>query len=64
MTARFEIFRDKRGQYRFRFRAANSRIVCQSEGYKQKASAINGYKAIAWHVENRQFGYRDLTVSR
>jgi len=38
---RWEIFKGKNGQYYFRLKAANGEIVAQSEGYKQKQSAVN-----------------------
>lgn len=48
----FEIIRGKNRQYYFRLRAGNSEIVAQSEGYKSKASAIKGIKAIQRIIPN------------
>jgi uncharacterized protein YegP (UPF0339 family) len=43
--ATFQIFKDKSGEYRWRFRAANGLIVATSgEGYVAKADA-------AWGIE-------------
>ena len=42
----FEIIKGKDGQFYFHLRAGNREIVTQSEGYKSKASAIKGIKAI------------------
>ena len=43
----FQVFKSKdNGQWYFRLMATNSRIICQSEGYKQKASALNGIKSV------------------
>lgn len=39
---KFEIFKDIRGEYRFRLLARNHKIIAVSEGYKRKASAENG----------------------
>ena len=36
---RFEIFKDKKGEWRFRLIAKNSQVIAQSEGYKKKGSA-------------------------
>ncbi len=37
----FELFRDKRSEWRWRFRATNGRIVfITSEGYKNRKDAI------------------------
>ena len=40
--AQFEIFKDIRGQFRWRFQANNNEVVAQSEGYLTVASARNG----------------------
>lgn len=40
MTHRFEIYKDKAGEYRVRFKY-NSEIMWSSEGYRSKSSAIN-----------------------
>ena len=42
----FEIIRGKDKQYYFRLRSGNSEIIAQSEGYKSKASAVKGIKAM------------------
>ena len=39
MAAKFEIIKDKRGEYRFHLKAANGEIIASSEGYSTKASA-------------------------
>ncbi|MDO8901378.1 MAG: YegP family protein [Phenylobacterium sp.] len=39
MAYRFEIFKDKAGEFRVRFRASNGEIMFSSEGYSAKASA-------------------------
>lgn len=46
MAPVFEIFLDRKKQYRFRLRAANGEIVCQSEAYTTKAKAKKGITAI------------------
>jgi uncharacterized protein len=40
MAHKFEIYRDKAGEYRVRFKY-NSQIIFSSEGYSSKASALN-----------------------
>ena len=37
---KFEIFKDRRGEFRFRGVARNGKIVCASEGYKTKRSML------------------------
>ncbi|MFG1296764.1 YegP family protein [Xanthobacter variabilis] len=44
--AKFEVFKDKAGEFRFRFRASNGEIMFSSEGYKAKASALSAIESI------------------
>ena len=39
MTARFEVYQDKRGGHRWRLRAANGRIVATGEAHTRKRDA-------------------------
>ena len=39
MAYKFELYTDKAGETRFRFKAPNGEIMFGSEGYKQKKSA-------------------------
>ena len=43
---KFEVYADKRGEFRFRLKAANGQIVAVGEGYKAKASCFNGIDSI------------------
>ena len=43
---KFEIYQDKAGEYRFRLKARNGQIIGVSEGYKAKASCINGVDSV------------------
>ena len=43
---KFEVYADKRGEFRFRLKAANGQIIATGEGYKAKASCLNGIKSI------------------
>ena len=47
---KFEIYKDKSGEFRFRFRAPNGEKMFASEGYSSKASAKNTIKSIIKHV--------------
>jgi uncharacterized protein YegP (UPF0339 family) len=42
MAAKFELYKDSRGEYRFRLKAANGEIVATGESYKTKAGARMG----------------------
>ncbi len=43
---KFEMFLDKAGEYRFRLKARNGEIIATSEGYKAKASCVNGIASV------------------
>ena len=43
---KFEMYADKAGEYRFRLKARNGEIIAVSEGYKAKASALNGIESV------------------
>ena len=44
---KFEVYKDKAGEFRFRLKASNGEIIGKSEGYKAKASAKKGIASIA-----------------
>ena len=44
---KYELYKDKAGEFRFRLKAANGQNVGRSEGYKAKASARKGIASIA-----------------
>ena len=44
---KFELYKDKGGDFRFRLKAANGQNIGKSEGYKAKASAKKGIASIA-----------------
>ena len=46
MAGKFEVYKDKAGEFRFRLKASNGQIILASEGYKQKASAMNGINSV------------------
>lgn len=43
---KFEVYADKRGEFRFRLKATNGQIIATGEGYKQKSSCLNGIESI------------------
>jgi uncharacterized protein YegP (UPF0339 family) len=46
MAAKFEIFQDKSGGYRFNLKAGNGEIVATSESYTTKDAAKKGADAV------------------
>lgn len=43
---KFEVYTDKFGEFRFRLKARNGEIIATSEGYKAKASCMNGIESV------------------
>jgi hypothetical protein len=50
MPYKFEVYKDEKGEYRFRFKAPNGRNVFSGEGYKQRQSAIKTIESIKKNV--------------
>lgn len=42
----FEIFKDRKKQWRFRLRARNGKIIASSEGYVSKRNAVLSIESI------------------
>ncbi len=43
---KFEVYKDKAGEYRFRLKATNGQVIATGEGYKAKASCLNGIESV------------------
>lgn len=48
--SKFELYKDKKGETRFRYRASNGEIVFGSEGYKAKASALKSIESLKKNI--------------
>lgn len=48
--SKFELYKDKKGETRFRFRANNGEIMFSSEGYKARASAVKAIESLKKNV--------------
>lgn len=59
MTEKFEIYRDKASEYRFRLVAPNGEIIAVSEGYTTKQSAQRGVEAVKKYAGSAEI--EDLT---
>ncbi|TGL85258.1 DUF1508 domain-containing protein [Leptospira congkakensis] len=46
MSAKFEIYKDKAGEFRFRLKAGNGEIIASSEGYSSKQACENGISSV------------------
>ena len=47
---KFELYADKKGEFRFRLKAKNGQIIATGEGYKAKAGCKNGIESIKKNV--------------
>ena len=43
---KFEVYKDKAGEFRFRLKAANGEIIAVSEGYVAMAGCMNGIESV------------------
>ena len=46
MAGKFEIYIDKKGEFRFRLKAGNGQVIAIGEGYKTKAACLHGIDSI------------------
>jgi len=44
--AKFEVYLDESGEYRFRLRARNGQIIAVSQGYKSKEGCMRGIRSV------------------
>ncbi len=43
---KFEVYKDKKGEFRFRLKAKNGETIATGEGYASKAGCLNGIESI------------------
>lgn len=43
---KFEVYKDKAGEFRFRLKSVNGKVIAVSEGYKALVSCLNGMEAV------------------
>lgn len=46
MAGKFECYKDKAGEFRFRLKASNGQNLLASEGYSSKKSCMNGIESV------------------
>jgi uncharacterized protein YegP (UPF0339 family) len=59
MVARYQVYKDIAGKFRFRLKAENDRIVAVSQAYEQHAGCMNGVKSVQ---NNCSVEIEDLTA--
>ncbi|WP_369989977.1 YegP family protein [Pseudomonas xanthosomatis] len=62
MSATYEIFRGKDGQFYFRLKAGNGEKILASEGYTTKANCQNGIDSVKANASN-DARYKKLTAT-
>jgi uncharacterized protein YegP (UPF0339 family) len=60
LRAKYQVFKDVEGKYRFRLRDSNNKIVAVSESYESKASCMNGVKSVQKNCQSQNI--EDKTV--
>ena len=51
---KFEVYQDKAGEFRFRLKATNGQVIATGEGYKAKASCLNGIESVKNNAPNAE----------
>lgn len=59
MGAKYQVYKDVAGKYRFRLRAENNKIVAVSEAYENHAGCLNGVKSVQ---KNCNSEIEDMTI--
>lgn len=60
---KFEIKKDKAGEFRFNLKARNGQVILSSEGYKAKTSCMNGIKSVRKNSQSDEFFERKETTT-
>lgn len=46
MAAKFEVYQDKAGKFRFRLKAPNGQVIATGEAYESKDGCLNGIESV------------------
>ena len=46
MAGKFEVYKDAKGEFRFRLKAGNGEVIATGEGYSSKSGCMNGIESI------------------
>lgn len=63
MPGKFELYKDKAGEFRFRLKAANGQNILGSEGYKAKTSCENGIESVKKNSQSPERFEKKQTAS-
>jgi len=59
VNPKFEVYTDKAGESRFRLKAKNGEVIVTSEGYKTKASCLNGVESVRKNAPEAEIVKKD-----
>jgi len=63
MPGKFEVYKDKAGEFRFRLKAANGQNILSSEGYSSKSSCMNGVESVKKNSQSKDRFAKKTTAS-
>ena len=63
MAGKFEVYKGKGGEFRFRLKASNGQNILASEGYSKKASCMNGIESVKKNSQNADLFEKKKTAS-
>ena len=46
MAGKFEVYKDKAGEFRFRLKASNGQVLASGDAYDSRRSAMNGIRSV------------------
>ena len=65
MAGKFELYKDKAGEVRFRLKAGNGENILASEGYKDKSGAENGIASVKKNAADKaRFEIKESTSGK
>jgi uncharacterized protein YegP (UPF0339 family)/endonuclease/exonuclease/phosphatase family metal-dependent hydrolase len=53
-TGEYELYRDDGGKWRFRLKAANGRVIADSQAYRSRSDALAGIDSVRRHATNAE----------
>lgn len=56
---KFELYKDKKGEFRFRLKAVNGEIIASSEGYTSKGNCKNGIDSVVKNAPDAVIEFAD-----
>jgi uncharacterized protein YegP (UPF0339 family) len=63
MAGKFECYKDKAGEFRFRLKAGNGNTILSSEGYKSKSGCANGIESVKKNCSDPDRFVKKVTAS-